>query len=163
MKPIKWTQVLVAEGHENDFWVRVYHTEEDAPSFEQIRKAWTDENMAFPYIEICKPKPYQEGRITYQLTMDNYSEMLDTMEDAHTAMVSWLRENPSVLGINEKASLSESDSDDLVLDHIVLSYASWCEREGLPHQSMDELLHEDMTTEQRKQLTAFYLLWESLA
>jgi len=60
-------------------------------------------------------------------------------------------------------TLSTSDSEDLVLDHLVLSYASWCEREGLPHLSMDELICEDITKQQRKQLTAYYLLWEELS
>jgi len=58
---------------------------------------------------------------------------------------------------------SLGDSEDPVLDHLVLSYSAWCERENLPHISMDELICEDITKEQRKQLTAFYLLWEELS
>lgn len=164
MKEIKWTEVLVAEGEENQFFVRVYHSEENAPSFEEVRQEWLDEALTLPHLDITLPKKHiTQQSSCYCLTMENYSETFLTLEEAHNEMVKWLRAHSDEFSVNEKARLDPSDSEDLVLDHLVLSYASWCEREGLPHLSMDELICEDITKEQRKQLTAFYLLWEALA
>ena len=162
MKDIKWTEVLVAEGEENQFWVRVYHSEENAPSFEEVRQEWLDEALTLPHLDITKPKSLS-GYHSYCLTMENYSETFDTLNEAHNEMVKWLRTHSDEFSVNDKARLNPSDSEDLVLDHIVLSYSAWCERENLPHVSMDELIWEDITKEQRKQLTAFYLLWGELS
>lgn len=41
-------------------------------------------------------------------------------------------------------------------------YARYCKKEGLPHYSCDELLHEDITDMQRTWLTRFYLIWTAL-
>ncbi len=162
MKDIKWTEVLVAEGEENQFWVRVYHSEENAPSFEEVRQECRDEALTLPYLVITKPKSLS-GYTSYCLTMENYSETFHTLDEAHNEMVQWLRAYSDEFAVKTQSHLSLSDSEDPVLDHLVLSYASWCERENLPHISMDELICEDITKEQRKQLTAFYLLWEQLS
>lgn len=39
-------------------------------------------------------------------------------------------------------------------------YQKWCEAQGLPLYSADELLHEDITPDQRKWLSDFCLRWE---
>ena len=162
MKDIKWTEVLVAQGTEASYWVRAYHSEDNPPSFEELRQAWLDEDVQFPYIEkVLSNSPHSSD--SFSFTMENYSETFSTMEHAHAEMIDWLRTHSDEFSVNDKARLNPSDSEDLVLDHLVLSYASWCEREGLPHLSMDELICEDITKEQRKQLTAFYLLWEQVS
>lgn len=162
MKDIKWTEVLVAQGTEASYWVRAYHSEDNPPSFEELRQAWLDEDVQFPYIEkVLSTSPHSSD--SFSFTMENYSETFHTLDEAHNEMVKWLRAHSDEFSVNDKARLHPSDSEDLVLDHLVLSYASWCEREGLPHLSMDELICEDITKEQRKQLTAFYLLWEELS
>lgn len=162
MKDIKWTEVLVAQGTEASYWVRAYHSEDNPPSFEELRQAWLDEDVQFPYIEkVLSTSPHSSD--SFSFTMENYSETFHTLDEAHNEMVKWLRAHSDEFSVNDKARLNPSDSEDLVLDHLVLSYASWCERENLPHLSMDELICEDITKEQRKQLTAFYLLWEQLS
>ena len=90
MKEIKWTEVLVAEGEENQFWVRIYHSEENAPSFEEVRQEWQDEALTLPHLDITKPKTIT-GYPAYCFTMENYSETFHTLEEAHNEMIKWLR------------------------------------------------------------------------
>lgn len=162
MKVIKWTEVLVEEHLDRKFWVRVYHSEDNPPSFEEVRQAWLDEDLQFPYIyKVLSTSPH--GFDSFSFTMEYYSQTFDTMQEAHNEIIKWLRDYSDEFSVNDKARLNPSDSEDLVIDHLILAYASWCEREGLPHLSMDELICEDITKEQRKQLTAFYLLWEELS
>ena len=162
MKEIKWTEVLVAQGTEASYWVRAYHSEDNPPSFEELRQAWLDEDVQFPYIEKVLSTSIHVSN-SFSFTMENYSETFDTIEEAHAEMIDWLRSYSDEFAVKPQSQLSLSDSEDPVLDHLVLSYSAWCERENLPHISMDELMCEDITNEQRKQLTAFYLLWEELS
>ena len=90
MKEIKWTEVLVAEGEENQFWVRIYHSEENAPSFEEVRQEWQDEALTLPHLDITKPKTIS-GYPCYCFTMENYSETFHTLDEAHNEMIKWLR------------------------------------------------------------------------
>jgi hypothetical protein len=41
-------------------------------------------------------------------------------------------------------------------------FQQWCDNQKLPQMSADELLHEDITSEQRKYLTAFIDRWEAM-
>lgn len=100
MKDIKWTEVLVAEGEENEFWVRVYHSEEDAPSFEEVRQEWLDEALTLPHLDITKPKTLS-GYPSYCLTMENYSETFHTLDEAHNEMVKWLRTYSDEFSVKE--------------------------------------------------------------
>lgn len=99
MKDIKWTEVLVAEGEENEFWVRVYHSEENAPSFEEVRQEWLDEALTLPHLDITKPKTLS-GYPSYCLTMENYSETFLTLEHAHAEMIDWLRTHSDEFSVN---------------------------------------------------------------
>lgn len=40
--------------------------------------------------------------------------------------------------------------------------AAWCSKEKLPYWSADELIHEDITGEQRKYLSAFIVRWNAV-
>ena len=48
------------------------------------------------------------------------------------------------------------------LDDLVTLYAAYVEREGLPHQSADELIFEDLTPAQRAWISAFIVRWEAV-
>jgi hypothetical protein len=41
-------------------------------------------------------------------------------------------------------------------------YNAWLTAQGLPEMSADELLHEDITKEQRRYVSAFYDRWEAM-
>lgn len=41
-------------------------------------------------------------------------------------------------------------------------YQAWAKAQGLPAMSAEELLHETLTTEQRRYVTAFSLRWEAM-
>ena len=99
MKDIKWTEVLVAEGEENQFWARVYHSEDNAPSFEEVRQEWLDEALTLPHLDITKPKTLS-GYSSYCLTMENYSETFHTLDEAHNEMVKWLRTHSDEFSVN---------------------------------------------------------------
>jgi len=42
-------------------------------------------------------------------------------------------------------------------------FQAWCDIQGLPQMSAEELLHEDITSEQRKYLSDFIHRWEAVA
>ena len=46
------------------------------------------------------------------------------------------------------------------MDELSALYMWYLKSQGLPEMSADELLMEDITTEQAKWLTAFITLWE---
>lgn len=46
------------------------------------------------------------------------------------------------------------------MDELIALYEGYLKSQGLPEMSADELLMEDITTEQAKWLTAFITLWE---
>ena len=48
------------------------------------------------------------------------------------------------------------------LSQLLESYNAWLDSRGIPHFSMDEHDHGDMSEEDLKTLTHFTLLWESL-
>jgi len=100
MKDIKWTEVLVAEGEENQFWVRAYHSEDNPPSFEELRQAWLDEDVQYPYIEkVISKSPHSSD--SFSFTMENYSETFSTMEHAHAEMIDWLRTYSDEFSVKE--------------------------------------------------------------
>ena len=99
MKDIKWTEVLVAEDNGHKYWVRVYHSEDNAPSFEEVRQEWLDEALTHPHIEIMKAK-LSSARDVYCLTMENYSQTFHTLDEAHNEMVKWLRDHSDEFSVN---------------------------------------------------------------
>jgi len=40
-------------------------------------------------------------------------------------------------------------------------FQTWCDAQGLPEMSAEELLYEDITSEQRKYLSDFIHRWEA--
>lgn len=68
----------------------------------------------------------------------------------------------------EEATLDEAERELFAFlypdteESLYIEFGRWCEREHLPDMSADELLHEDITVEQRKWLTDFSQRWEEM-
>ncbi len=45
------------------------------------------------------------------------------------------------------------------METLATEYRAWCEQQGLPHQDAMELLHEDITADQRLYLSRFIDRW----
>lgn len=161
MKDIKWTEVLVAEDNGHSYWVRAYHSEDNAPSFEEVRQEWLDEGLTHPHMEIMKAK-ISSARDVYCLTMENYSETFHTLDEAHNAMLHWLRLHSEEFQTTKQGMNREALDHD-ALHALAYSYNLWSEANGLKCLCMDEQLCEDLTEEQRQTVTKYIHIWEALS
>lgn len=100
------------------------------------------------------------------VNVGNRSETFDYLADAERYL--WHNHAASIVcqpAVHEAAKAVIRDS--MVADSFTVSghltdvLTVWCESQGLPAMSADDLLHEALTPDQRRFVSAFYLLWEA--
>ena len=106
-----------------------------------------------------------DGTYTLQLYREEWTT--DNLTELEARLYVWCQtECPDAMGLNENdhAALCTAIDVDGGMERAVLAYVycDYCDKQGLPAMSADELIFETLTAEQRSWVSNFIRRWEAI-